>query len=244
MIGGIESCSFVDYPENLAAVLFLQGCNLRCSYCHNPQLIPRHADNTIPVPEVLRFLETRRGRLTGVVLSGGEPLLHQDLGNLLSAIRAIGFPVKLDTNGTRPDFILRLLEDKLLDYGAVDVKVSPGARSLEMCGMENQAETAVETLRHFSDTGIPSEARTTVVEGLHDPEELQTLARMLQSAGVRTWRLQPVEGATIPDASARFAPPAEGVLVQAVKYAVSLGIRASVRFRAATPMMRPVRNAG
>jgi pyruvate formate lyase activating enzyme len=234
MIGGIASCSFVDYPENLAAVIFTQGCNLRCRYCHNPQLIPRCTENPIPVPEVLKFLETRRGRLTGVVLSGGEPSLHRDLADLLSAIRAIGFPVKLDTNGTRPDFILRLLEDKLLDYGAVDVKISPGARSLELCGLENQAESAVETLRHFLDKGIPSEARTTVVDGLHDPAELRTLAQMLQSAGVRTWRLQPVEAATMLDASAHFLPPSAAILEQAVEYAVSLGVNASLRFRAAS----------
>jgi pyruvate formate lyase activating enzyme len=234
MIGGIESCSFVDYPGNISAVLFMQGCNLRCRYCHNPQLIPCTAENALPVPEVLGFLETRRERLTGVVLSGGEPSLRNDLADLIGDIRSLGFPVKLDTNGTRPGFVRRLLEDKLLDYGAVDVKISPGARSIELCGMENQADAAVETLRHFSACGIPSEARTTVVDGVHDLEELRALAMMLQSAGVRTWRLQPVEAATMLDASAHFLPPSAAILEQAVEYAVSLGINASLRFRAAS----------
>lgn len=239
MIGGIESCSFVDYPENISAVLFMQGCNLKCRYCHNPQLIPRVADNTVPTLEVLRFLETRRGKLTGVVLSGGEPSLRNDLADLIGAIRSIGFPVKLDTNGTRPDFVLQLLADKLLDYGAVDVKISPGARSLELCGMENQADAAVETLRNFSTSGVPSEARTTVVDGLHDLEELQALALKLRSAGVRTWRLQPVEPETMLDASAKFIPPSGAVLERAVEYAVSLGLNVSVRFRAVNRVASP-----
>lgn len=234
MIGGIQSCSFVDYPGNISAVLFMQGCNLRCRYCHNPQLIPPAAESAIPVREAMEFLESRRGRLTGVVLSGGEPSLQSGLADIIGEIRSLGFPVKLDTNGTRPDSVLRLLQSGLLDYGAVDVKISPGARSFQLCGMENQADPAFETLRHFSERAIPAEARTTVVDGLHNPEELQTLARKLQSAGIRTWRLQPVVAATGPDPSAGFMPPSRGTLAAAVEYAVSLGIDASVRSRSAS----------
>jgi len=239
MIGGIQPCSFIDYPENISAVLFLQGCNLGCLYCHNPQLIPRSAGNSLPAREALRFLETRRGKLTGVVLSGGEPSLESGLADLIGEIRSIGFPAKLDTNGTRPESVRRLIEDGLLNFGAVDVKISPGARSLQLCGMENQADPAVETLRAFSDGGIPYEARTTVVDGLHDLEELQSLARMLHSAGVRTWRLQAVQTATITDRSTHFAPPSQSLLEQAVGYAVSLGIHASVRFHAPSRAGQP-----
>ncbi len=229
MIGGIQPCSFIDFPGNIAAVFFIRGCNLKCRYCHNPQLIPFHAEPSIPVPDALEFLRKRCGKLSGVVISGGEPSLDRGVPELLQAVRSIGFSVKLDTNGTQPDFVRNLVSEKLLDYAAVDIKITPGAGSTWLCGMENQAVLAIETVQCLVAAEIPCEARTTVVDGLHNLKEFQALARMLKTSGVRSWRLQPVEASTVLDTSVRFAPPDREILSQAVAFALDAGIDASVR---------------
>jgi pyruvate formate lyase activating enzyme len=229
MIGGIHPCSFIDFPGNLAAVLFVQGCNLKCGYCHNPQLIPRSGAREISWDTIVEFLKTRRGKLTGVVVSGGEPTLCDTVPDILSAARSMGFLVKLDTNGTQAGVVRRWASEKLFDYAAVDVKIAPGAGSHLLCGMENQADAAAETLRYLVESGVPCEARTTVVDGFHDAEGLEILARMLHAAGVRSWRLQPVERVRVLDADAGFEPPDADILARAVAAAASWGIDASVR---------------
>ena len=125
-IKGFLETSFVDWPEKICSVLFLPYCNFRCPYCHNHALVLRpHHFETLPWSDIQRRLGTFSGWLNGVCVTGGEPTLHPDLSNLLSAIKSLGFLVKLDTNGLNPLVIKRLLEDKLVDYIAVDVKTSP-----------------------------------------------------------------------------------------------------------------------
>ncbi len=133
MLGGIEPCSFIDFPGRVAAVLFLRGCNLQCRYCHNPQLIPRTGAGGGPDDGTLEFLQKRRGLLGGVVVTGGEPTLQARLPVLLEAVRSMGFAVKLDTNGTRPEVVGRLIAERLLEYAAVDVKIAPGPGSRWLC---------------------------------------------------------------------------------------------------------------
>lgn len=229
MIGGFQPCSFIDYPGRIAAVLFTQGCNLKCRYCHNPQLCSPSAEPAVSIETVAAFLEKRRGKLTGVVVSGGEPTLHNSLHHLLHTIQSMGFPVKLDTNGTRPELVERLIAEKLVDFAAVDVKIAAGPSSLWLCGMENQADSALATLRLFVEAGIACEARTTVVDGLHNPENLSAIAEGLASAGVRAWRLQPVEAGKVLDPSVRLAPPEPELLARALDAARALGINASSR---------------
>lgn len=224
MLGGIEPCSFIDFPGRVAAVLFLRGCNLQCRYCHNPQLIPRTGAGGGPDDGTLEFLQKRRGLLGGVVVTGGEPTLQARLPVLLEAVRSMGFAVKLDTNGTRPEVVGRLIAERLLEYAAVDVKIAPGPGSRWLCGMETQADTALETLGRLVGAGIPCEARTTVAAGVHDLEGLRVLARKLAGAGVRLWRLQPVEDTTVLDPSVPWRPPAPEILSGAVAAAASLGI--------------------
>jgi pyruvate formate lyase activating enzyme len=225
MIGGIQPCSFIDFPGNIAAVLFLQGCNLRCRYCQNPQLMPISGERSISEADALKFLGDRKGRLTGVVVSGGEPTLQDSMLELLNPIRSMGFSIKIDTNGTRPDAVRRLVTESLIDYAAVDVKIAPGPASHSLCGLKNQAEKAAETLSFLVQSGIPCEARTTVVEEFHDLGSLEAVARMLESTGVVTWKIQQVE-------ATGFAPPDPDILSQAMEVAAALGIDASVRPRA------------
>jgi pyruvate formate lyase activating enzyme len=222
MISGIQPCSFIDFPGNIAAVLFLQGCNLSCRYCHNPQLIPLSGERSISEAEALRFLQKRKGRLTGVVVTGGEPTLQDSISGLLRSIRSMGFRLKLDTNGTRPEVVRRLASENLLDYAAVDIKIAPGAGSQRLCGLENQAEAAAETLNHLIQSRVPCEARTTVAGEFHDLECLEFLARKLESVGVRIWKLQLVE-------AAGFSPPEPDILSRALEFAAIQGMDASVR---------------
>jgi pyruvate formate lyase activating enzyme len=224
MIAGLEPCSFSDFPGHLSAVAFTQGCNLRCRYCHNPQLCPISNDTPEDPEGVLRFLAGRQGCLDGLVVSGGEPTLHEALPGLLEPAASLGFLVKLDTNGTRPHVVRRLAVEGLLDYVAVDVKLAPGTSSLWLCGLEGQAERALATLRTLVELRVPCEARTTVTAGHHSLADLESLARALSGAGVRTWRVQPVSPRRVLDPSIRFTPPEPSVLREAAATARRLGI--------------------
>ena len=177
MIGGLHPCSFNDFPGHLAAVVFTRGCNLRCRYCHNPSLCSVSGDPTHTVDEVASFLRTRAGKLTGVVVTGGEPALHGKLSNLLRTVRGLGFATKLDTNGMLPSRVAELFHNGCVDYLAVDVKVAPGSSSSWLCGREGQAELALETLALAVRAGVECEARTTVVRQVHGAVELASIAR-------------------------------------------------------------------
>lgn len=187
MIGGIERCSWIDYPGRLSAVVFLRGCNLRCPYCHNPALLSRSGAIAVSEGELLTFLAARRGRLDGVVFSGGEPTLDPRLRRLIEATRRAGFGVKLDTNGTRPDVLATLLGDGLLDYVALDLKDEPTAYA-EWLGVNAAPEALVRSLELVKISGIDHELRTTVVESRHDLARLDRMARW--AAGSRRWLLQ------------------------------------------------------
>ena len=118
-ISGLQKSSMIDYPGNISAVVFTQGCNMNCGYCHNRCLIGATSKNeTILQDDIIAFLKTRRGLLDGVVISGGEPTLQKDIPQFLDIIKGMGFKTKLDTNGTNPECLKILLENKLLDYVA------------------------------------------------------------------------------------------------------------------------------
>jgi len=132
VLAGLQKLTLLDFPGKVACTVFTAGCDLRCPFCHNSGLLTAPED-TIPEPEFFAFLEKRRGILDGVCVTGGEPLLQPDLPDFLARIRALGFLVKLDTNGTHPDRLVRLLESGLADYVAMDVKNCP-ARYGETAG--------------------------------------------------------------------------------------------------------------
>jgi pyruvate formate lyase activating enzyme len=224
MIADIETCSFVDFPGRLAAVAFTQGCNLRCRYCHNPGLCARKATSPHGAEEFLRFLARRRGLLTGVVVSGGEPTLWPKLEGFLGEIRALGFAVKLDTNGTFPAETARLLDQGLVDYLAVDIKATPGAGSSWLCGHEQQATLALETLAHAVSRNIACEARTVLVRGVHDQHSLSWIAERLAEQRLTRWRLTDVQTAQVLDPTAALEPPELGLIGMARSQARSLGL--------------------
>jgi pyruvate formate lyase activating enzyme len=207
MIAAVESCSLVDFPGRLAAVAFTQGCDLRCRYCHNPELCEPRSTNPQVLAEFLGLLSRRRGLLSGVVVCGGEPTLWGELATLLQRLRSLGFATKLDTNGLHPKRTNALVGQGLVDYLAVDIKAAPGERSRWLCGHDRQAELAVQTLAQASRLGVTCEARTVLVRGVHDVGVLSWIAENLADNGIKRWRLRDVRGGKVLDSRAPLVPP-------------------------------------
>ena len=136
MIGGLQKVTLLDFPGKVACTVFLTGCNLRCPYCHNPDLVlTKDNGKYISEKEFFEFLLSRKGKLDGVCITGGEPTLYPSLPNLIRRIRKMGFLVKLDSDGTVPEMLEHLLREKLLDYVAIDIKNAP-SRYAEICGAD------------------------------------------------------------------------------------------------------------
>ncbi len=173
-IAGIQKISTVDFPGRLAAVVFAAGCNYRCFYCHNRQLI-QSEEPGIPEQEIRQFLEKRTGLLDGIVVSGGEPTLQPDLICFLSDLKELGYQVKLDTNGSRPGVVKKAIEEKLADYVAVDYK-APYERYPALCGSD--AGGVEETIEAMARSGVEWELRTTLVPQITEEE----LIRMAEEA--------------------------------------------------------------
>lgn len=180
LIGGMEPVSLSDYPGRVAAVVFTQGCDFRCPFCHNAGLLSRSPapDSCIPEKTVLDRLTSRRGRIEGVVVTGGEPTLQADLAHFIEAVRTLGFLVKLDTNGSRPEVLKALLADGLLDFIAMDVKAPPDKYDT-LTGVRAPVEAVSESIRIISGSGLPHEFRTTVVPALLTPEDVEAIRRAL-----------------------------------------------------------------
>jgi pyruvate formate lyase activating enzyme len=239
VIGGLQPCSFVDDPGRLSAVVFVQGCNLRCPYCHNPELIGPCGAPVMTLAELRAFLASRRGLLDGVVVTGGEPTLHPDLPGLLRTIRDLGFAVKLDTNGTRPGVLADLLEAGLLDTVAMDLKDEPRAYA-EWLGMQEPAEVLLQSLQVIRTSGVDAELRTTVVAGRHDQARLRRMAQA--AAGIPRWVLQPCRPHDKTPAGQRLQAPGHDLLERAAEdLRLRYGVRCSCRWARATgePIPRP-----
>ncbi len=181
-IKGLVRNSLIDYPGKLAAVLFSGGCNFRCPYCQNSQLVlcPQELPDT-PPEEVLSFLAERRGFLDGLVLSGGEPTLQPDLGDFAWQVKRLGLAVKLDTNGYRPDVLRDLLSRGCLDMIAMDVKATIKSYSLA-AGIPVDLSLIEESLALLLSSGIAYELRTTVVPGIIGPQDVDDLSAWLRRA--------------------------------------------------------------
>jgi len=182
-IAGLQKMTLLDYPRRIACTVFLSGCNLRCPFCHNASLVlpDRRMPPAMTREELLAFLQTRKKKLDGVCITGGEPTLYQDLPELLSAIKALGFPVKLDTNGTRPEMLAQLLDAGLVDYVAMDIKNAPSAYAATCGGIDclSQVQESVSLLLKGS---VEYEFRTTVLHPYHTPDNLAQIGRWLQGA--------------------------------------------------------------
>jgi pyruvate formate lyase activating enzyme len=182
-IAGFQKLTLLDYPGKVACTVFTPGCNYRCPFCHNAVLaLPQRARQVIPEHEVLEYLEKRAGLLDGVCLTGGEPLLQNDLPGFIRKIKALGYCVKLDTNGSDPDQMLRLMDENLLDYVAMDIKNSL-ARYRETAGIPLiNVNAVIQSAKLLMQGRIPFEFRTTVVQEFHTIEDIEAIGKWLQGA--------------------------------------------------------------
>ena len=178
-ISGLQKMPLLDYPGKVACTVFLFGCNYRCPFCHNAELLEGKAEPLMTKEEFLSFLSKRTGLLDAVCISGGEPTLSAGLKELMADIKALGFSVKLDTNGSRPAVLKELVEAGLVDYVAMDIKNGP-SRYAETCGLPKVDLAAIEESAAFLMSGaVDSEFRTTVVDPLHDEDSILEMGRWL-----------------------------------------------------------------
>ncbi len=181
MISGLQKMTLLDFPGRVACTVFLQGCNFRCPFCHNSDLLPKEGKELMSMEDLLAFLSTRRGLLDGVCLTGGEPTLQPRLIELIRGIKALGFAVKLDTNGSRPAILKALVEEGLLDYVAMDIKNAPSAYG-ETVGVAALPLAPIEeSIRFLLSDAVPYELRTTLVGQLHTEARIREMGEWLVS---------------------------------------------------------------
>lgn len=192
LISGIQPFTLLDYPDKVAAIIFTPGCNMRCRFCHNkefvlPEEIAKIRTSFIAEKTILNFLRSRKGKLDGVVISGGEPTVQPNLRQFIEKVRAMGFLVKLDTNGNLPDVLKSLVKDRLVDYVAMDVKTTPDRYKALVGDMANP-DSVVKSIAFLKKNHVPYEFRTTLIAGEHTPKVIKDMADLL--AGADTLYLQ------------------------------------------------------
>lgn len=192
IIGGLQKTSLLDFPEKIAAIVFTVGCNFRCGYCHNPELINGGAK----IEEVFEFLKTRQGKLDGVVITGGEPCLQKDLPEFIKQVKELGFAVKLDTNGSFPEMLEKVLPD--LDYVAMDIK-APLEKYSQIVNVDVDTSKILKSIEILKNGGVDYEFRTTVVKSQLSFEDFEKIGQLIQ--GAPRYYLQRFEASKILDKS-------------------------------------------
>lgn len=179
-ICGYQKTTLLDYPGHVAATIFTGGCNFRCPFCHNSDLLFNPA-TTVSEEEIFTFLQKRKNILSGICITGGEPTLQPDLPDFIKKVRALGYKIKLDTNGYCPEIISDLLDKNFVDYIAMDIKAGFSNYS-KVCGIPNlNIETIKESISMIENSGIDYEFRTTVVKELHSEQDFQEITEMISS---------------------------------------------------------------
>jgi pyruvate formate lyase activating enzyme len=183
-IGGLQKVSLIDYPGKISAILFTQGCNFKCPYCHNPELVdPDLFTECQSDEDVFSFLKKRRGKLDAVTITGGEPTLQHDLTTFIKNIKKLGYLIKIDTNGSRPEIVNNLITKKLVDYIAMDVKGPLGKY-----GTLTRSHVDEDKIRQSIDiimaSGIPYEFRTTVLKSQLDVDDILEIGKLIKNANL------------------------------------------------------------
>lgn len=190
--GGLIKFTLIDFPGRPAAVIFTQGCNFRCRYCHNPELVYPHLfTEPVPQEEIMSFLQRRQGTLEGVVVSGGEPTLFDDLPDFMAQLKKMGYVTKLDTNGTRPDMIAELIEKKLVDYIAMDLKAPLDKYNL-ITGADTNPEILTRSMDIIRQSGVEYEFRTTYDKEVLTDEDIDALKKLTGNTHYRVQECLPV----------------------------------------------------
>jgi len=186
LISGIQKLTFIDFPDTPACIVFTLGCNFRCGMCHNPEFVLTEEvlklkDSCIPEEAFFKFLNQRKGLLEGVVITGGEPTIMHDLIPFIEKVKKEGFKVKLDSNGSRPDIIEKIIQMNVIDYIAMDIKITPD-RYKELTPRCVKPEKIKQSVRTIINSGIDHEFRTTMIKEFHDKKTLKDMATEIKGA--------------------------------------------------------------
>ena len=191
-IGGLLKFTLIDFPGRPAAVVFTQGCNFRCRYCHNPELVyPHMFAEPVAEEEIDAFLKRRQGTLEGIVVSGGEPTLHEDLPQFLAKLKGMGYATKLDTNGTRPEVLKQLIQGKLLDFIAMDLKAPLEKYSL-ITGADFNPAVLRESMKLIVESGLGYEFRTTYDKEVLTDTDIAAITQLTDGKHYRVQECLPV----------------------------------------------------
>ena len=182
LIGGLQKTSLLDYPGKLSAIIFTVGCNFRCPFCYNPELVTRiNKKNIITQLEIFNFLKKRNKTLDAVVITGGEPTQHQDLPKFIKKIKGLGFLIKLDTNGTHPKILKELISHKLIDYIAMDIK-APLPKYSQVVNIKMKTSQIKKSIKLIINSGLPYEFRSTLLPAFHSKDDLVKMAKLIKGA--------------------------------------------------------------
>ena len=178
--GGFQKLTVLDYPSHVACIVFTKGCNFRCPFCHNASLVENLTEK-ITQDEIISYLKKRRGVLDGVCVSGGEPLMHQGIGEFLKEVKALGYDVKLDTNGSFPQKLRELADACLIDYVAMDIKNTPEKYDIT-AGTKTDLGKIQESIDFLLSGNVDYEFRTTVTNELHTPQDIEKISKWISCA--------------------------------------------------------------
>lgn len=181
-IGGLHKVSLIDYPGKISAIIFTQGCNFRCAYCHNPELVdPKLFEPPMPHEEIFNFLDKRRGKLDALVVTGGEPTLQPNLIPFLKRVKEMGYLIKIDTNGALPEILENLIVQRHADYIAMDIK-APWEKYSRVTRAEVDVARIKRSIDLVTQSGIPCEFRTTLVRSLLEQEDIRKIGGLIKGA--------------------------------------------------------------
>lgn len=179
IIGGIQKTTLVDFPQKIASIVFTQGCNFRCGYCHNPEILDFNKKTNFKTEDFFKFLKSREGKLDGVVITGGEPTLQSGLYEFIKEIKNLNFLVKLDTNGTNPQIVEKLINDNMLDYIAMDIKSPLEKYSQIVCSQVN-VNNIQKSINLIMQSNIDYEFRTTVIKSQLSYDDFEIIGQMIK----------------------------------------------------------------
>ena len=199
LIGGFQKCSLIDYPGKICAIVFTLGCNSRCSYCHNPELVyPELFNKPIPEEEIFSFLGKRRGKLDAVTITGGEPTLQADLIDFILRIKKLEFLVKLDSNGSNPDVLQNAISSEVLDYIAMDVK-APLEKYREITSSNIDPERIKKSIGLIMNSNTEYEFRITITESQLDESDMSKIGKLIDGAELCVLQKYVAPGKNIPE---------------------------------------------
>jgi pyruvate formate lyase activating enzyme len=221
IIAGLQKTTLIDYPKKIACVVFLAGCNFRCPWCYSSELVlPAKIVKQPKIEEkdFFDFLRSRQGQLEGVVICGGEPTINKDLPQFIQKIKNLGFPVKLDTNGSNPEMLKNLVDTQLIDYVAMDIKIAPENSAYQNLMTEGITMDKIKESVEFLKRGnLDFEFRTTVVDTVHKKEDFLEIAKWIGGKDIKYYLQAFVAQKTIDPEFEKVKPPSKQFLEEIVK---------------------------